>query len=65
MYWQVQLVADTELAADWVIVDTDGDFLVIARESSATKEPGRITTEVMRELKKLHCPARPLLWSVA
>lgn len=59
MYWQVMLVSDHELTNDWLLAEVDGDYIVFARESAVDADPARITVEVMEQLRREDCPARP------
>jgi len=60
VFWKVMTVPDHQLDEEWVIVEIDGDFTVLARHSACVAEPERITVEVMTQLEEHHCPAMPV-----
>jgi hypothetical protein len=59
LHWQVELVADDELDEEWEVVEIDGEFTVLARESAVNADPGRITTEVIAVLRSVWSPTPP------
>jgi hypothetical protein len=59
LHWQVELVADEELDEEWEVVEIDGEFTVLVRESAVDADPGRITVEVIAALRSVWPPPSP------